>query len=154
MRECSPPQTCHMSCVTCHVSRVTCHVSHVTCHLSHVTCHMSKKNLQFFYESLQACLWLDCNGTFKIFSRGLGSLTIKAVKGLIKYMVDLETMLMLPFPHWKQWWLNCWPQLWDWTDTNKSYSAFLESVPGGQTCLGTYGKTRRSHSRLAGGSLV
>ena len=24
MRECSPPQTCHMSCVTCHVSRVTC----------------------------------------------------------------------------------------------------------------------------------
>ena len=33
MRECSPPQTCHMSCVTCHVM---CHVSHVTCHVSHV----------------------------------------------------------------------------------------------------------------------
>ena len=38
MRECSPPQTCHMSCVTCHMSRVTCHVSPVTCHLSPVTC--------------------------------------------------------------------------------------------------------------------
>ena len=33
MRECSPPQTCH-------VSRVTCHMSHVTCHMSHVTCHI------------------------------------------------------------------------------------------------------------------
>ena len=34
MRECSPPQTCHMSHVTCHVSHVTCHVSHVACHVS------------------------------------------------------------------------------------------------------------------------
>ena len=25
MRECSPPKTCHVSCVTCHVSNVTCH---------------------------------------------------------------------------------------------------------------------------------
>ena len=38
MRECSPPSTCHMSCVTCPVSRVTCHVSRVMCHMS-----------QFFY---------------------------------------------------------------------------------------------------------
>ena len=30
MRECSPPQTCHVSCVTCHVSRVTCQLSRVT----------------------------------------------------------------------------------------------------------------------------
>ena len=37
MRECSPPQTCHVSHVTCHVSRVKCHMSHVTCHVSHVT---------------------------------------------------------------------------------------------------------------------
>ena len=29
MRECSHPQTCHVSRVTCHVSRVTCHVSRV-----------------------------------------------------------------------------------------------------------------------------
>ena len=35
LRECSPPQTCHVSRVTCHMSRVTCHVSHVTCHVSH-----------------------------------------------------------------------------------------------------------------------
>ena len=36
MRECSPPTTCHMSCVTRHVSHVMCHVSCVTCHMSHV----------------------------------------------------------------------------------------------------------------------
>ena len=56
MRECSPPQTCHVSRVTCHMSRVTCHMSRVTCHVSPVTCHMShvkKKflplNFFFFY---------------------------------------------------------------------------------------------------------
>ena len=32
LRECSTPQTCHMSHVTCHMSSVTCHVSRVTCH--------------------------------------------------------------------------------------------------------------------------
>ena len=31
LRECSPPLTCHMSCVTRHVSRVMCHLSPVTC---------------------------------------------------------------------------------------------------------------------------
>ena len=36
MRECSPPQTCHMSRVMCHVSRVMCHVSRVTCHMIHI----------------------------------------------------------------------------------------------------------------------
>ena len=42
LKECSPPQTCHVSCVTLHVSRVTCH-------LSRVTCQMSKKKLHFFF---------------------------------------------------------------------------------------------------------
>ena len=41
MRECSAPQTCHISRFRCHVSRVTCHMSCVMCHVSHVTCHMS-----------------------------------------------------------------------------------------------------------------
>ena len=43
MRECSPPQTYHMSCITCHVK---CHVSRVTCHVSRVTCH---NFFNFFY---------------------------------------------------------------------------------------------------------
>ena len=42
LRECSPPNKCHMSGVRCHMSGVRCHVSHVTCHMSHVTCHLSR----------------------------------------------------------------------------------------------------------------
>ena len=34
LRECSPPQMCHVSRVMCHVSCVTCHVLRVTCHVS------------------------------------------------------------------------------------------------------------------------
>ena len=52
MRECSPPKTSHMSCVTCHVSRVTCHVSHGTCHIAHVTCHFFSSS--FFEQSGEA----------------------------------------------------------------------------------------------------
>ena len=37
LRECSPHQTCHVSCVTFHMSHVMCHMSHVMCHMSHVT---------------------------------------------------------------------------------------------------------------------
>ena len=42
LRECSPPYTCHISCVTCHVSHVICHVSRVMCHMSRDMCHISR----------------------------------------------------------------------------------------------------------------
>ena len=58
LRECSPPQTCHVSCVMCQVSRVTCHVSHVTCHMSHIL-------FFFFGQSGEAYRWRVC------FQRGL-----------------------------------------------------------------------------------
>ena len=49
MRECSPPQMCHVSHVTCHVSCVTCHVSRVTCHMSRVTFFFILLLLLLFY---------------------------------------------------------------------------------------------------------
>ena len=62
MRQCSPPTTCHMSCVKCHMSHVTCHVSHVMCHMSCVTFHIFFL-LLFFCFSLQsgeAYRWRVC----------------------------------------------------------------------------------------------
>ena len=58
MRECSPPQTCHVSHVTCHVSHVMCHMSRVTCHVSHVTCHFFSPF--FFGQSGEAYRWRVC----------------------------------------------------------------------------------------------
>ena len=49
MRECSPPKTSQVSCVTCHVSRVMCQVSRVTYLMSHVT--------YFFLQGGEAYWW-------------------------------------------------------------------------------------------------
>ena len=80
MRECSPPQTCHVSRVTSRVttpvtsrvtSRVTCHVSRhasrVTCHVSHVICH------NFFGQSGEAYRWRV------FYQRGLPRLVIESI---------------------------------------------------------------------------
>ena len=77
MRECSPPQTCHMSHVTCHMSCVTSHMSRVTCHLSHVIFFFYI--LIFFYvkkngQSGGASRWRVC------YQRGLPHL-VYIVKG-------------------------------------------------------------------------
>ena len=61
LRECSPPQTCHVSHVTCHVSRVTCHVSHVTCHMSHVFLSFIFIFYFFFGQSGGAYRWRVCH---------------------------------------------------------------------------------------------
>ena len=65
MRECSPPQKCHMSHVMCHVSRFTCHVSRfmchvscVTCHVSRVTCHLSPVTCHFFLKHFNIYLYI------------------------------------------------------------------------------------------------
>ena len=66
MRECSPPQMCHMSHVTCHISCVMCHVSCVTFHVSRVICHMSHVTCHIFYfifffgQSGEAYRWRVC----------------------------------------------------------------------------------------------
>ena len=65
MRECLPPQTCHVSRVTCHVSRVTCHVSRVTCHVSHVIFFFF-----FFGKSGEVYRWRVC------YQRGLPRLVL------------------------------------------------------------------------------
>ena len=59
MRECSPPQTCHVSHVTCHVSRVTCHVSHVRCHMSHFFFDFFFLNFYFYLFIFFRTLWLS-----------------------------------------------------------------------------------------------
>ena len=76
MRECSPPQSCHVSHVTCHVSHVTCHMSRVTCHMSHVTCHFSF----LFGQSGEAYRWRVC------YQRGLPRLVL-TTKGIIHDLV-------------------------------------------------------------------
>ena len=66
MRECSPPQTSHVSFVMYDMSRVTSDMSHVTCHVSHVTCPMSHiiiiflLLLLFFCQSGEAYRWWVC----------------------------------------------------------------------------------------------
>ena len=63
LRECSPPQMCH--------------VSHVTCHVSHVTCHMSQFYLIFFFfgQSGEDYWWRVCN------QRGLPRLVLSSLVG-------------------------------------------------------------------------
>ena len=61
MRECSSPQTSHVSRVTCHMSCVICHVSYVTCHISRVICHVSRVTCpSFFGQSGEAYRWRVC----------------------------------------------------------------------------------------------
>ena len=74
LRECSPPQTCHMSLVTCHVSRVTCHMSCVTCHFFS----------SFFGQSGEAYWWRVC------YQRGLPRL-------VFTYTVYLSYYQMYPY---------------------------------------------------------
>ena len=64
LRECSPPQTCHVSCVMCHMSRVMCHMSQVTCHMSFFYFYF------FFGQSGEAYWWRVC------YQRGLPRLVL------------------------------------------------------------------------------
>ena len=68
MRECSPPQTCHVSHVTCHVSRVTCHLSHVI-FLFYIYIFFLRKKIG---QSGGASRWRVC------YQRGLPRLVFKA----------------------------------------------------------------------------
>ena len=90
MRECSPPTTCHMSCVTCHVSHVTCHMSHIMCHMSYFFF------IFFFGQSGEAYQWRVC------YQRGLPRLVFHTCGlyfpgGIVPFLVSLNCQFeMLP----------------------------------------------------------